>query len=88
MSDPVLMALNELKEGQTRIQQNLDRVEKNLSTKIEGVGAQVRDLDETVARFMGSFKEHRDWSTRNVNRIAEASEVDLSDDPPPKVATG
>ena len=78
MSDEILKALGELKDGQ-------DRIEKNLGAKIESVGAQVHELNQTVARFMGSFKDFRDWSTRNLVRVAEASGVDLADDPPPKV---
>jgi len=78
MSDEILKALEELKDGQARI-------EKNLGAKIERVGAQVHDLNQTVGRFMGSFKDQREWSTRTLVRVAEAADVDLSSDPPPKV---
>lgn len=64
----------------------LDRVEKNLGEKIDGVGVRVQDLNETVAKFMQSFKDHRDWATRSILRVAEAADVDMTEDPPPKVA--
>jgi hypothetical protein len=63
----------------------LERVERNLGEKIDGVGERVQVLTELVAQFMDSFKGHRDWATRNVLRIAEAADVDMAEDPPPKI---
>lgn len=87
MSDEILKALQSLETRlETKIADRIDGAEMRLGAKIDRVGERVQDLNETVARFMSSFKDHRDWATRNLLRIAGAADVDMADDPPPKVA--